>query len=362
MFNNNRTLYAGIDLHKNFSYMTVMNKDGYIQHHGKYYHKDIHEENGLIASLLEYNTPIEATVESSYGWYWFADEMQKANISLALAHPKKVHDLVGRKKTDKEDSKALADLLRSNLLPQSYIPSKEERNMKEFLRFRLGLVAQLSTIKRRLHDILAKQNIVCEESDILGKKAKEFLSSYSFPYPYDKEIKTLLSIADKLIPHIASFTFDVKEQCQKDKNALLLSTIPGVGEILALTLSSEIGDVTRFKSERSLAAYAGIVPSISQSADKVHLGEIDKHGNKYIRWALAEALYHTISHDDVLKAFYEKIKEKKGTGKARVAVMNKMIRIIYFMLIRQKPYQVRTIPVDTSINQNAVKTASPINF
>lgn len=334
MLNNVNKLYAGIDLHKTYMFVTVMNKDGYIQRQGRFENK----EHTLIPTLLQYNIPIEATVESSYGWYWLADDLDKAQIPFLLAHPKKVNAIVGKKKTDKEDSKALANLLRTNLLPQAYIPTKMERNLKELLRFRLHLVEQRSTIKRRLHDILAKQNITCEYSDVLGRKAQEWLSHLGCPSPYQEEIETSLLLANNLTVQIEKFTNQVKDQTQSDPNAQLLLTIPGIGEILALTLSTEIGDVFRFANNRALASYAGVVPSVHSSGDKTHYGPVSKHGNKYIRWALAEALIHMTSEGQPLHEFYQRLKEKKGSPTARVAVMNKMLRIIYAILAKKKPY------------------------
>lgn len=337
MLNNNvDTLYAGIDLHKTYMFVTLMNKDGYIQRQGRFENKD----DTLIPALLQYNIPIEATVESSYGWYWLADSLDAAHIPFLLAHPQKVNAIVGKKKTDKEDSKALADLLRTNLLPQSYIPTKMERHLKELLRFRMQLVEQRSTIKRRLHDILAKQNIVCEYSDILGKGAQEWLTSLSCPSPYKEEIDTSIFLANNLTLQIERYTTSVKDQVQKDPNAQLLLTVPGIGEILALTLSVEIGDVHRFVNDRALASYAGVVPSVHSSGDKTHYGPVSKHGNKYIRWALAEALVHVTGEGKPLNEFYQRLKEKKGSPTARVAVMNKMMRIIYAILTKQKPYYV----------------------
>lgn len=334
MIHQSNGLYAGIDLHKTYMFVTVMNKDGYIQRQGRYENK----EHTLIPALLQYGKSIEATVESSYGWYWLADELDGAGIPFLLAHPKKVNAIVGKKKTDKEDSKVLADLLRTNLLPQSYIPTKMERNLKELLRFRLYLVEERSTIKRRLHDLLAKQNIQCAYTDILGKKAQEWLKTLPCPSPYRQEIDSCLVLSESLTHQIEQFTNQVTGHVKDDANAQLLDTIPGIGDILALTLSVEIGDVHRFANDRALASYAGVVPSVHSSGDKTHYGPVSKHGNKYIRWALAEALVHVTGDGKPLHDWYEQLKAKKGSAKARVAVMNKLMRIIYAVLTKRIPY------------------------
>jgi transposase len=340
--NHKAKYYAGIDLHKKYSYMTIVDHQGYIQYQGRHNHTN----NSLIPTLLQYNTNnsnVEATLESSYGWYWLADELDEAYIPFKLAHPKKVNAIAGKKKTDKVDSKILADLLRMNMLPQSYIPTKKERSLKELLRFRLALVRQQSTIKRRLRDILAKQNLHCPYTNILGNKAKEWLTSKDYPFPYGQEINSLLTISSTLEEQIEIFSSQVTAQAKKDPKACLLESIPGIGKILALTLSTEIGDIHRFPNGRALASYAGVVPSVKSSGDKTYYGGTSKHGNPYIRWALAEALPHIVKKDPEISSFYERIKNKKGTGKARVAIMNKMIRIIFALLTKERRYCIKQV-------------------
>ena len=335
VFKNRTKYYAGIDLHKKYAFVTIMNKDGSIKHQGRYNNVD----RTLVPALLEQEFPVRATVESSYGWYWLADDLDQAGIPFCLAHPKKVNAIVGKKKTDKEDSKALADLLRTNLLPQSYIPTKKERSMKELLRFRLQLVNQRSTLKRRLHDILDKQNIPCPFSSITGLKARQWLRNLDCPQPYRGEIDSLLILLKSYDGQIEVCTQKVKEKVKKDSQAQLLKTIPGIGDILALTLSVEIGDVFRFANDRALSSYAGVVPSVKSSGGKTHYGQMKRQGNKYIRWALAEAMVHLTGKGKPLHEFYQKMKERKGTPKARVAVMNKLLRGIYAMLTKKEKYR-----------------------
>lgn len=329
------SLYAGIDLHKHYAFVTVMDHQGYIQQQTRYENK----EEKLVPALQSFDKPIRATVESCYGWYWLADKLEEAEIPFCLAHPKKVNAIVGKKKTDREDSKALADLLRTNLLPMSYIPTHHERDLKELLRFRSHLVEQRSTYKRRAHDILDKQNIHCEFSNIFGKRAKEWISNLNCPAPYQTELNTLIRLSEEVEAEIEKYE-ELIEGCEgADENVELLKSIPGIGSVLALTLSSEIGDVKRFKDARALASYAGVVPRVHSSGDKTHYGPVSKEGNKYIRWALAEAMVHIAGEGKPLHNFYEEMKQRKGSGKARVAVMNKLIRIIYYMLIRREKYR-----------------------
>ena len=203
--------YAGIDLHKKYSYVTIMDQSGII--HNRSRHE--HTTQTLIPQLLSYNTDtrrIKATVESTYGWYWLADSLDAAGIDYCLAHPAKVKAVVGKKKTDKEDAKALAHLLRTHLLPMSYIPTPDERSIRELLRFRMTLVSQRSTIKRRLRDILAKQNKDCPYDDILGKQATSWLRGLACPQPYALEIETALTVTAKQTEEIEKVIDEIRKR------------------------------------------------------------------------------------------------------------------------------------------------------
>lgn len=336
--------YAGIDLHKNYAYITVMDRLGYIQHQGRFPNK----ENQLVPSLAQYPLPVQAVIESTYGWYWLGEQLEDAKIPYVLAHPQKVHAVVGRKKTDKEDSKALADLYRTNLLPTAYAPTPEERRLREVLRFRFRLVEQNAAIQRRLRDILAKHNLSCPYTDVLGKKAKEWFCTLPVSFPYDAEITTLMNLSAALQKEIAGYTQKVREQSVRNQTAVLLQTIPGVGDILSLLLAVEIGTIDRFRSDRALASYAGLVPSVSSSGDKTQYGSTSPKANPYIRWALAEAVIHVIRKDPAYKRFYDNLAERKGKSKAKVAAMHKLARAIFMMLSRKVPFKITDVPkVDT---------------
>ena len=332
----NKKWWAGLDLHKNYIYLTVIDNSGYVNHQGRY---DNQDDDKLIDKLSSFPGQMTAVVESTYGWYWLIDKLESAGLSFCLAHPQKVKAVAGRSKTDKKDSFILADLLRMNHLPTSYIPSHNERHSRELLRFRLSLINQLSNLKRRLRDILAKQNLNCPCRDITSPKAKDWFKQADIGYPYQSEIRILFLQAKQLKEHIQKLDQIIDDQIKVNQSAKLLMTIPGVGRILGLTMAVEIGNISRFPKPSSLAAYAGIVPSVYSSGGKTYLGSITKHGNRYLRWALAEASLYLIKHDLVYKTFYDRlINRNKPKAKARVATMHKLSRAIYTILKRNIPF------------------------
>ena len=328
--------WAGLDLHKRYIYLTIIDKYGTINYQGRYDNKD---DDKLIKKLTSFPGQVNTVVESTYGWYWLVDKLESAGLLVFLAHPQKVRAVAGSSKTDRKDSFILADLLRMNHLPTSYIPKPAERHSRELLRFRFSMVDQLSTVKRRLRDILAKQNLNCPYQDITGLKAKAWFKEAEITYPYQTEIQVLFNQAKQLKAHIKEVDKTINEQLKLNPSAQLLMTIPGVGRILGLTMAVEIGNIARFPKISSLAAYAGIVPRVYSSGGKTYIGSISREGNKYLRWALAEASLYLIKHDAVYKSFYDRlIKRGKPKPKARVAVMHKLTRAIYTMLKRNIPF------------------------
>jgi transposase len=129
----------------------------------------------------------------------------------------------------------------------------------------------------------------------------------------------------------------IRAVCRKDKICKLLSSIPGLGPILAVTIRYEIDDIERFMSAGKLCSYAGIVPSTYSSGNRTYQGKITKQGNKWLRWAMIEAAQQASAKDLWLRGFYLRI-SKNGKKIARVAVARKLVEIIYRIWKEEKPY------------------------
>ena len=132
--------------------------------------------------------------------------------------------------------------------------------------------------------------------------------------------------------------------CPQDEICGLLKTIPGIGDILAVTIRYEIDDIGRCISGKQLCSYAGVVPSTYSTGGKTYQGRITKQGNKWLRWAMIEAAQRAPMSDMWLKDFYDRI-SKKGRNTARVAVARKLLEIIYRMWTEHKPYYKKAVTV-----------------
>ena len=109
----------------------------------------------------------------------------------------------------------------------------------------------------------------------------------------------------------------------------------------ALLIRSEIGDISRFPDYKRLVSWAGLAPSLHQSGSVEYSGGITRQGSRMLRWIMVEAARTAVRHDERMRGFYERVKRRRGDGKAIVAVACKMLKIIWFMLTRREPYQSR---------------------
>jgi len=212
--------------------------------------------------------------------------------------------------------------------------------MREISRYRASLITLRIIIKNKIHAILSKNGIKIKYSNIFGKKALKFLNELESRDCYKKALIGYLEIAKVLSGEIDKITETIKGLVEENADAKLLTTIPGIGYYSALLLISEIGDINRFPSAKQLCSYAGLVPSVYSSGGRTYHGRITKQGSRWIRSVLVELSIHFIRRSTHLKDLYERIKVRKGTNSARVAVAREMLKIIYSMLKDKRPFYI----------------------
>ena len=328
-------LYTGLDLHKSFSYITTMNDKGEIV--GQ---KKLPSNGEVVEFLKEFGESMEVAIEATPSWYWLYDHLEDEGFDVKLSHPLRTKAIAYAKvKTDKVDSATLAHLLRSDLLPLSYVPEKPVRLNRELLRYRASLVKIQTRIKNKIHTILAKNNLSHDYTDLFGKAGMAFLHSLSMPENYKIALEGYLCVLETLKHEIRGASKRVRQLAEDDQDSMLLMTIPEVGYYSALLIKSEIGDVRRFPSAKQLCSYAGLVPSTHASGNVCYHGHITKQGSRWLRWILIEAAIHAAKRTGPLRRFYCKVERKKGGKVAKVATASKLLERIYHMLRDGKTFQ-----------------------
>ena len=336
MTSNMQCMYVGLDVHKNFIQGCVLDKEGKVILEQKF--KNEPHSMDLFLSNIQQDSKI--ALESCSCWQYVYDYLSDAGYKeLVLANPSRVRLIAeSRKKTDRHDAKVLADLLRMNMLPESYAPPLDVRYERQITRHRLSLVRLRADVKRKINALLLRHGYQHEYSDLFGKAGMEQLYSLDLPMCDRFELDNYLKTIDFLTEKIKNTQDRVEDFVKYNPQARLLMSIKGIDYYSALMISAEIGDVRRFNSAKKIISYAGLNPSISQSGDKCYVGHISKQGNNNLRWILIECANIAIMHDSSLALFYHRIKKRKNHKVAVVATARKLLTIIYAMLMSNRNY------------------------
>lgn len=329
--------HLGIDLHKNTSFWTLLDHN-----RQKLYSRNLPTSvEGMQRGIKEMGIDpkeVEAAIEPVSQWGWYGDLLAREGVTVRLVDVYKTKLIAGTKlKNDRVDSLALAELLRSDFLPCAYRAPEKTRDMREFMRHRAFLVRLRAKVRNRVHQILWKHGVINPHSDIFGLKAKQWLMELPLRHPYDTERNELISMWQDLSTRIENHNISCRELVGRSPQAQLLQSIPGVGVITSLTILAEVGDFSRFKRPEQLASYAGLVSSSYSSGERTRLGHITHRGSVWLRTALVEATNTVNSKWGGLYDFYLRIKEKKGSKVARVALARKML-VLSWHLIKTDQY------------------------
>ena len=334
-------VYAGIDLHSSNNYVGIIDEKDQ-----RLYQKRLPNRLEHILPALEpFKESLEGVVvESTYNWYWLVDGLQEKGYKVHLANPSAIKQYEGLKHTDdKWDSFWLAHLKRLNILPEGYIYPKEERPVRDVLRRRLLFV------KHRTSHILSLQSSITRNlghkmssRDI--KKLEESDADKLFDKPF------LILAAKSSIAGIRFLNKRIKEIEKAVKSHIkfkpefkYLLTMPGIGDILGLTIMLEVGDIRRFPKVGDYSSYCRCVKS-EKLSNKKKKGEGNrKNGNKYLAWAYVEAAHFAKMHYPEAQSFYQRKDARRNSIVATKALGNKLARASYYVMRDQVPYDARKL-------------------
>lgn len=337
-----------------------------------------------IASVNPEQLPLVFGLEAT-GHYWLSlfSFLTKKDYKVAVINPyqsdawRKVY--LSTTKTDKEDSFLIADIIRFGSFQETKMASEQMVELRNLSRFRVTMSQQITDTKRRIVTILDQIFPEFETlfSDVFGKTAKVLLEEYSTPDSFEQlSIRKLTNLVTKLskghfkkekaeeIKQKASVSFGVtvaldsfrlemdillKQLTFLDQQIVLiekeimqlmetvpqtLTSLPGVNNILAAAILSEIGDINRFKTSSQLVSFAGINPTVRQSGQFLgNKNKMSKKGSAYLRLALWKAAITSSRFNPVLKQYYDdRIKEGKNHMTVIGAIARKLTGIIFTML------------------------------
>jgi transposase len=336
----------GCDAHKHYSQFAVLEGD---QTRCKQVRVE-HERGAIREFLSEFPEGTPVALESIGNWYWIVDEIEQAGCKALLTHPGKAKAMMGNvNKTDKLDARGLTTLLRNGTLPTVWIAPSEVRDERELPRTRMALCKIRVALKNRIHATLAKYNLsLPTESDIFAPKWSSQLNQVIEQLPSETQscLQQELELLEGVQSQIQAMEERMKERISLTPEMQLLKTIPGVGDILAIVIGTEIGLIERFSTAEQLASYVGTTPAVKSSGGKVRYGHTPKESNHYLKWAFIEAAnapaqfgkkphwqYRHVTY------LYQRVKQRKGHSVAVGAVARHLAEATFWILKKQEPYR-----------------------
>lgn len=331
-------LYAGMDLHSRNTLVGVI--DSSFQ---RVFEKRVANDLCLIVDTLKpFGSELEGIViESTYNWYWLVDGLMDAGYSnVRLANPSAIKQYEGLKHTDdRHDAFWLAHLFALGILPEGYIYPKEDRPVRDLLRKRSFLV------KHRTAHILSLQSMLEREKGykLSGNEIKT-LTAEEIARILSEEHLVMSAQANRASieffgHHIKRIEKAVRNRVKLCKSFEYLLTVPGIGDILALTIMLEVGDIARFARVGNFSSYARCVSSQRLSDGKKKGQGNRKNGNRYLAWAFVEASHHGRRYNEKLRSYYQRKCAKTNQAVATKAVCNKLARACYYIIRDQVPFR-----------------------
>ena len=330
-YNHTHPYYCGIDLHARSLYVCILDEDG-----NTCLHKDIPADPGKLGKLLApYAGHVVVGVECMHCWYWIADFCEEAGIDFILGHAlymKAIHG--GKAKNDRIDPFKIAKLIRGGNFPLAYVYPKKMRATRDLLRRRMKIVQHGADLKAHVVNTTSHYNLPPNKVNLKNVSAREQLRNTFPESAVQKNMDLDMHILDCYAEQLSKVEWYIKQQA-KQHNPVhfhLLTSVWGIGPILALTIIYEIGDIQRFGSVQQFASYARLVKCKAESAGKSYGTQGNKIGNAHLKWAFSEAAVLYLRGNIKAQHYLLKLQKRMSKAKALSALAHKMGRCVYFML------------------------------
>ena len=331
-----KDLMAGIDLHSNNIMVGIVDREG-----KRLAHQKLPCELRRIGEFLApFKDRLQTlAVESTYNWYWLVDGLQAQGYPVVLANPARITQYSGIKHADdKSDAFFLAELLRLGILPTGYIYDAERRPVRDLLRRRMSLVQQRTALMLSFKSLFTRttgeQMSLSRLKALAAKEAQQL-----YEHPANQLIAGLqIQHIEQLDASIGRLEKAVLSVARELPCYPKLKTLPGVGIILGLTITMEIGDIKRFAGPGQFASYCRTVAAQCTSNGKLKGENNRKCGNKYLAWAFVEAANFAKRYDESCRKWYERKAARTSNVIATKALACKLAKAAWYLAAEETDY------------------------
>lgn len=328
--------YVGLDVHKRVVEACIVDSAGKVLQRKRFpLSRDTLEHFARKTLKRGDHVALEATTNC----WAVVDRLQPHVARVLVSNPMATKAIAQAKvKTDKVDARVLAQLLRCDFLPEVWQPDEATRRLRELTRRAAALTGERTKMRNRIHSVLATRLIEAPKS-LFDERGLDWLAGVELDPQARMLVDTDLRQLERLQGEIDALEEELIRRAWNLEPARLLMTLPGVGAVTALAILAAWGDPARFADGNHAAAYLGLTPSTSQSADHCYHGPITKRGNSHARWMLIQAAHHLETHPGPLGHFFRRLKRRKNHNVAVTACARKLAVIAWQMLTRGEPYR-----------------------
>lgn len=323
--------YIGCDFHPSFQQIVMLDLET-----GEWIERRLSHRDGEARKFYEaLSGPVIVGVEATGSTQWFEALLARLGQEMWMGDAAEIRRQDPRKqKHDRRDAKLILRLMQEGRFPRIWVPSVEERDLRQLLIHRHHLVRMRTRVKNQLQHMALNQGLQLGRK-LWGQVGRQKLEALPLEGWTRLRRDELLKLLDELEGKIVLLERAVEQQAQAREDARRLQTHPGVGPVIGLATVLTMGDVSRFPDSRSWVSYLGLNPSEESSGQSRRLGAISKQGNPFLRFLLVQAASLAARGDQDLARMYARLKAKRHHGIAKVAVARKLAVRLYWM--QRKP-------------------------
>jgi transposase len=326
----------GLDVHREFAQVAIW-QDGLVRQAGQIALTP--EALKIFADSLAPTD--EVALEATGNTHAIVRALRGRVARVVVANPQKTRAIAEAKvKTDKVDAEILAQLLAADYLPAVWVADEDTQARRRQVARRAHIVRQRTRLKNQVQSILHR-NLVprCPAADLFGLKGRRWLAGQELPADERQAVLALLRQLDFHAQELRLIDAELARVALDCENTKRLMTIPGVDVAVAMSITAAVGDFCRFGSPNKLVRYLGLNPRVRQSGDQpaAH-GRIAKQGRAHARGMLVEAAWVAVKTPGPLRAFYERIRARRGMQIAVVATARKLAVLCWHMITRGEDY------------------------
>ena len=329
-------IIIGVDFHPEFQQIAFVDTEG-----GEWQERRLHhpeEAEIFYHELANQYVQVRVGMEASGHARWFERLMQELQIELWVGDAAEIRTKrVRKQKTDRQDAQLILKLMLKDDFPRIWVPSWENRDLRQLLWHRHRMVQARTRIMNQLQAVALNEGLRCKKR--LWRTKRPELESFPLAPWASRRRQDLLELLDRLNPTIAELSQAVEQQVEKYPEAQRLATHPGVGPLTALAFVLIIGEAKRFQCGKQVANYVGLVPLEDSSGNRRRLGHITKQGSSMLRFLLVEAAQVTVRSVPEWRRRYVHLMMRRGRKIAKVAMARRLAVCLYWMLRQGWDYE-----------------------